>query len=121
MSIFSKSFSSRIFASFRMRRSSDTSSRGSAMVPGPTTVLRLKGCARSEDREVLLDLVVGHVDPVVVPFLPLQVEEVGEHVGAERLAHDLGLLELLKGLFEVRGEGANPELLPLRGGEVVDV
>src|SRR5438094_361977 len=47
MSIFSRSFSSRIPASLRMRRSSVMSSLGSAMVPSETAPVRLKPAPRS--------------------------------------------------------------------------
>jgi hypothetical protein len=38
----------------------------------------------SENRQEVLDLVRGHLDPVLVPFLPLDLDEAAEGVLAER-------------------------------------
>src|SRR5713226_2372995 len=54
MSIFSRSFSSRIPASFRMRRSSVMSSLGSAMVPSETAAVCLKPAPRVSPSRALV-------------------------------------------------------------------
>src|SRR5258708_38937925 len=78
-------------------------------------------CDRSENRQVLLHLPVGELDAVLVPLLPLQLDVAVEDVRAEGLPGELGTGELVDRLAQRLGEGDDPALAALLGGEVVQV
>src|SRR5207244_13489749 len=76
---------------------------------------------RLENGQVLLELPFGELDPVLVPFGPLQLHVAVEDMRAERLANELRAGQCVDGLAERLREGDDPALLSLLGGQVVEV
>src|SRR4029078_3017532 len=74
-----------------------------------------------ENREIPVELPLRERRPVVLPFLPLDLDEAREHVLAERLQDQLRLRRDLDRLAERLGKLFHPELLPLVRRQVVQV
>lgn len=74
-----------------------------------------------EDAEVALQLVGRHLEPVVLPFGTLVAQEVFEHLLAEDLRHQLGLLHGTDGVVEAGGQGVVAHGTALGGAQRPDV
>src|SRR5262245_18752985 len=73
------------------------------------------------DAEVPIDLPRRHVLDVVEPLLPLGGDEVLEKMLAERLAHEVVLLELVERFAQVAGQVVDAQVAPLAVAHREDV
>src|SRR5207248_2567840 len=76
---------------------------------------------RLEDRQEVLDLERGDLHPVVLPLLPLDLDEAAEGVLTEGAQDQLGFGRHLDRLAEGLGQLLDPALGPFLGGQVVEV
>jgi len=60
--------------------------------------------SNSEDRQVFLKLIVGHLSPIPVPLDSLVFDEGIENVVAEGLSHDLTPLSKFNGIPQAAGK-----------------
>src|ERR671937_1811966 len=86
--------------------------RGKSMPPQPNQL---------QDRKVPVELPLTHLHPVVLPFLPLDLDVAVEDVLAEGPQHELGLVRQLDRLAERLAQLLDAEPLPLLGTYVVQV
>src|SRR5690606_9184050 len=71
--------------------------------------------------EIAVDFPGRDVADVVEPLLPLRLDEIAEDVLAERLAHQVVLLELVERFLQISGQLVDPEMPPLAVAHLVDV
>src|SRR3954469_17800216 len=126
-----RSWSSRAATTTASRRSATPSPGGCAPAvrscPAPGTPCRARrastSCSRasSEDRQELLDFVRRDLHPVVLPLLPLDLDEAVEGVLAEDPQHQLRLRGDLDRLAECLGQLLDPPALALLRSQVVEV
>src|SRR3954469_237593 len=126
-----RSWSSRAATTTASRRSATPSPGGCAPAvrscPAPGTPCRARrastSCSRasSEDRQKLLDLVRRDLHPVVLPLLPLDLDEAVEGVLAEDAKDELGLRGELDRLSQRLRQLLDAAALALLGSEVVEV
>src|SRR5439155_25886075 len=75
----------------------------------------------SENGQVLVELPLGELHAVVVPFAPLQLDVAVEDVGAQRLPGEFGACQLVDRLAGGLGQRDDSSLPTLLRGEVVQV
>src|SRR5829696_9888406 len=87
--------------------------------PCPATSSRYERA--SENRQVAVELPLGHLDPVVLPLLALDLDEAVEDVLAEGPQHQLRPGRQLDRLTEGLRELLDPQPLPVVRRQVVQV